>query len=160
MHTGSRGPTDRAGSRTTNKVESPSRILAPESSGAPLRHLVLKRRDCPQRSFRAVRFRDVVPPHWWRDVADRLEPVQEIIKINPYILFIVLSRHTVDACRTVLPSPAIRLANPLDVDQMMQGREHPLRVRPRLFSYPLLFRVRVCGTQSFLQRFPSVCLCM
>ena len=27
---------------------------------------------------------------------------------------------------------------------------------PRLFGYPLLFRVRVGGTQRFLQRFPSV----
>ena len=29
---------------------------------------------------------------------------------------------------------------------------------PRLFGYPLLFRVRVGGTQSVLQRFPSVVL--
>ena len=48
------------------------------------------------------------------------------------------------------------VGHPFPVDQVMQRREHPLRVLPRLFGYPLLFRVRVCGTQSFLQRFPSV----
>ena len=92
--------------------------------------------------------------------AARLNPVKEVIKIGPWILFIVLRRHTVDACRTVLPRSAIRLAQPFDVDQMMQGSEHSLRVRPRLLNYPLLFRVRVCGTQSFIQRFPSVGLYM
>ena len=31
-----------------------------------------------------------------------------------------------------------------------------VRMLPRLRGYPLLFRVRVGGTQGFLQRFPSV----
>ena len=38
---------------------------------------------------------------------------------------------------------------------MVQGREHPVRVLPRLFGYPLLFRVHVCRAQGPLRCFPS-----
>ena len=57
----------------------------------------------------------------------------------------------------ILARAAIRFAHPLAVN-VVQGREHPFRMLPRLFGYPLLFRQHVGGTQSFLQRFPSVAL--
>ena len=121
----------------------------------PLRHLVFKRRNA-QRPFRAIRFGDVVAAHRWGDIAARLDPVQEVVKIGLQILLVVGARHTVNARRTVLAGAPIRLDHPLEVDEVMQRREHPFRVLPRLFGYPLLFRVRVCGTQRFLQRVPSV----
>ena len=102
-----------------------------------MRHLVFERRNA-ERSFRAVRLRDVVATHRRRKVAARLHPAQEVVKIRLQVLLVVGSTHA--------------------VDEVVQGREHPLRMLPRLFGYPLLFRVRVRGTQGFLQRFPSVAL--
>ena len=124
----------------------------------PLRHFVFERRNA-KRSFRAVRLGDVVPSHRRRKVTTRLDPAQEVIKIGLKVLFVVASRHAVDARRPILARSAIRFAHPLAVDEVVQGCEHPFRMLPRLFGYPLLFRVRVHGTQGFLQRFPSVALC-
>ena len=76
------------------------------------------------------------------------------MKIGLQILLIIRARHTVNARRTVLAGAPIRLDHPFDVDQVMQRREHPFGVLPRLFGYPLLFRVRVCGTQRFPPTFP------
>ena len=121
----------------------------------PLRHLVFERRDA-QRAFRPVRLRDVVPSHRRRAVAARLDPVQKAFEIGLQVLFVFGSRHAVDARRPILARAAIRLRHPVAVDQVVQRREHPVRMLPRLFGYPLLFRVRVGGTQRFLQRFPSV----
>ena len=102
-----------------------------------------------------------MPPDRRRDIAARLDPVQKDSKVSLQFLLIFRSRHAVDACRIVLARPAIRLDYPVGVDQMMQGCEHPIRMMfPRLPGYPLLFRVRVCGTQCFLHRFPSVALSM
>ncbi len=96
--------------------------------------------------------------HRRRDVAARLHPVQEVVEIGLKVLLVVGRRHAVDACRPILARPVVRFVHPRAVDQMVQGREHPIRMLPRLFGYPLLFRVRVHGTQGFLQRFPSVVL--
>ena len=123
----------------------------------PLCHLVFERRNA-ERAFRAVRLGDVVASHRRREVAARLHPVQEVVKIGLKVLFVVGGRYAVDACRPILARPAVRFAHPLAVDEVVQGREHPIRMLPRLFGYPLLFRVRVGGTQGFLQRFPSVVL--
>ncbi len=96
--------------------------------------------------------------HRRRKVAARLHPAQEVVKIRLQVLLVVGSTHAVDARRPILARSAIRFAHPLAVDEVVQGREHPFRMLPRLFGYPLLFRVRVRGTQGFLQRFPSVAL--
>ena len=105
----------------------------------PLRHLVFERRDA-ERPSRAVRLGDVVPAHRRREVVARLDPVQEAFEIGLKVLLVAGGRHAVDARRPILARSAIRFAHPLAVDQMVQGREHPIRVHPRLFGYPLLFR--------------------
>ena len=122
-----------------------------------MRHLVFQRRDA-QRSFPAIRLRDVVPAHRRRVITAHFDPVQEAYQICLQFRLVVGCRHAVDAHRAILARPSIRFVHPVEVNQVMQGREHPLRVLPRLFGYPLLFRVRVCGTQGFLQRVPSVVL--
>ena len=123
----------------------------------PLRHLVFERRNA-ERAFRAVRLGDVVASHRRRKVTTRLHPVLEVIEIGLKVLLVVGSRHAVDARRPILARAAVRFTHPLAVDEVVQGREHPIRMLPRLFGYPLLFRERVGGTQGFLQRFPSVAL--
>ena len=106
----------------------------------PLRHLVFERRDA-ERASRSIRLRDVVAAHRRRAVAARLDPVQQAFEVGLQILFVVGSGHAVDACRPILARlEAIRFAHPFAVDQVVQGREHPFRMLPRLFGYPLLFR--------------------
>ena len=61
--------------------------------------------------------------------------------------------------RSVSATAAYARAQIDTLREVVQGREHPMRVLPRLFGYPLLFRVRVLGTQCFLHRFPTVGLC-
>ena len=96
--------------------------------------------------------------HRRRKESTRLHPAQEVVKIHLQVLLVVVGAHAVDTPRPILARAAIRFAHPLAFDEMVQGREHPLRMLPRLFGYPRLFRVRVRGTQSFLLRFPSVAL--
>ena len=130
-----------------------------EHQDGPLRHLVLEGRDA-ERPLRAVRFRDVVPANRRCHIAARLDPAQQALKVGLQFPLVVGCRLAVDPRRPILPRPAERLPQPVPVEQVVQGREHPLRVLPRLFGYPLLFRERVCGTHGFLQRFPSVILSM
>ena len=47
----------------------------------------------------------------------------------------LVSRDPVDACGTVLTRPTIRVNHPDDVDQMIQGRKHPVWMFPRLLGY-------------------------
>ena len=84
----------------------------------PLRHLVFERWNA-ERAFRAVRLRDVVASHRRREVAARLDPVQQAVEIGLQILLVVGSRHAVDARRPILARPAIRFAYPLAVDQVV-----------------------------------------
>ena len=57
----------------------------------PLRHLVFERRNA-ERALGAVRLGDVVASHRRREVAARLHPAQEVIKISLKVLLVVGSR--------------------------------------------------------------------
>ncbi len=99
----------------------------------PLRHLVFQRRDA-ERAFRAVRLRDVTPPHRRRDVAARLDARQQVREIGLQVRFVVVRGHAVDAGRAILARQTKRLEHPFEVDQVMQRGEHPRRMRPRQFG--------------------------
>ena len=103
--------------RARQKVRLVNRLQ--QHQDRPLRHLVFKRRNA-ERTLRAVRLRDVVASHRRRAVAARLDPVQEAFEIGLKVLFVVGSRHTVDARRAILARPSVRLRHPVDVDQVVQ----------------------------------------
>ena len=106
----------------------------------PLRHLVFERRNA-ERAFRAVRLGDVVASHRRREVTARLHPAREVVKIGLKVLLVVGSRHAVDARRPILARQAVRFAHPLAVDVVVQGREHPVRMLPRLAGCAFAGRV-------------------
>ena len=58
---------------------------------------------------------------------------------------IVLATLSVNAHRPILACTPISLAEPVDVDEVGQGRESHLRALPSEFRYPLLFRGHVHG---------------
>ncbi len=122
-----------------------------------LRHLILQGRDT-QRSPGSIGFGDVVASHRGRTVTARHHPDPEAFKVCLEIFLIVVSRAPVDARRAILARQSPRLEHPVEVNQMVQGCEHPLRVLPRLFGYPLPFRVHVCRAQGPLRCFLSVVL--
>lgn len=71
------------------------------------------------------------------------------------VRLVVDSRNAVGARCPILARQAVRLGHPLAFDQMVQQREHPIRVHPYLFGYPLQYCVRVHGSQRHLERVPS-----
>ena len=120
----------------------------------PLRHLVFQRRDA-ERALRAIRLRDVVPPHRRRDIAARFDARQQVRETGLQLRLVLVRRHAVDARRAILARQTKRLEHPFEVDQVVQRSEHPLRMSPRQFGYPLSFRGQVFGTQSSLPCFPQ-----
>ena len=106
-----------------------------QQQDCPLRHLIFQRRDA-QGPSRAVRFRDVVPSHRWRDIPARLDAHQEIHEIGLQVCFVVVRCHAVDARRAILARPSKRLKHPFEVDQVMQRGQRPLGMLPRQIGYP------------------------
>ena len=80
------------------------------------------------------------PPHRRCPVRAGLGSVQQRLQVALQVRRVVLAGLSVHAHGPVLAGPAVGLVQPVDVDEVGQGRESHLRALLGEFRYPLLFR--------------------
>ena len=106
----------------------------------PLKHLVLQRRNPDRPGLAAGAFRDMHPSHRRSPVRAGLGPVQERPEVALQVRLVVRGRLSVHAHRSVLARPPVGLAQPGQVEVVVQGSESHLRHLLRQLCYPLLSR--------------------
>ena len=111
-----------------------------------LKHLILEGRDAQRPGLgRRAGLGDMDPTHRRRLVRAGLGSVQQRPEVALQVRRVVLAALSVHAHRPVLARTPVSLTEPVDVDEVSQGRESHLRALPSEFRYPLLFRGHVHG---------------
>ena len=113
-----------------------------------LEDFVLQRGNADGPRLAPSAFRDVNPTHRWRPVRARLGPFQQRPEVLLQVPLVVRGRLAVHARRSILARPPVGLAQPRQVEMLVQGGQRLPGHLFRQLCYPLLSRVHFLGVRS------------